>query len=123
MIFSYVDYINVMTYNKAGLWSNGTDHGSDFNWTKNTMNWWAQRVYKTQLLMGVPFFGTSFTLRDPNQHGIGAPFTSSSYLTYLTICNNVKYNGWTKQFINPYGPIAYKGNQWVGYDDTNQTMQ
>jgi hypothetical protein len=71
--------------------------------------------------MGVAFYGVSLTLKDPNQHGIGAPVTAN--LTYLQICTDVKKNGWTKDYIYPYGSIAYKGNQWVGYDDPNGIME
>ncbi len=69
--------------------------------------------------MGVPFYGISFTLKDPNQHVIGAPVSASGAEQYQKICTDVK----KKEYINPYGSIAYKGNQWVGYDDSNRIMQ
>ena len=38
---------------------------------------------------------------------------------YHEICLNIKNNGWTKVKGSEctVGPHAYKGNQWVGYDD------
>ena len=38
---------------------------------------------------------------------------------YHEICLNIKNNGWTKVKGSKctVGPHAYKGNQWVGYDD------
>jgi len=37
----------------------------------------------------------------------------------LQICESVKKDGWTVESPAPndMGPFAYKGNQWVGYDD------
>ena len=111
-----------MTYDNAGLWSGETAHHSGFNWSTSTMNWWANKVNKSKLLMGLPFYGISFTLQDQNQHGIGAPISASDSQPYLTICLNVKNNGWTK-VSDPDGPYAYKGYQWVGYDDCSQTTK
>jgi hypothetical protein len=38
---------------------------------------------------------------------------------YHEICLNIKNNGWNKVKGDKctVGPHAYKGNQWVGYDD------
>ncbi len=123
MLFSSLDYVNVMTYDNAGTWNKKTAHHADFDWVKNSMNFWSTHVIKSKLLMGVPFYGISFTLKDPNQHGIGAPVSSSGAEQYQKICTDVKKNGWKKEYIHPYGSIAYKGNQWVGYDDANRIMQ
>jgi chitinase len=123
MLFSSLDYVNIMTYDNAGMWNPVTAHHAAFDWVINSMNFWSTKVIKSKLLMGVPFYGVSFTLEDPNQHGIGAPVTASSDLTYLQICTNVEDNGWTKEYIDPDGPIAYEGNQWVGYDDANSIME
>ena len=39
---------------------------------------------------------------------------------YSEICVNIASNGWNKVIDSNgfHGPYAYKGNQWVGYDDT-----
>lgn len=37
----------------------------------------------------------------------------------IQICDRIRYNGW-KVVKDPYqrmGPYAYKGNQWVSFDD------
>jgi len=121
--FSTLDYVNVLTYDNAGIWAGETGHLSGFNWSTNTMKWWSQHITKSKLLMGVPFYGISFTLQDPNQHGIGAPITASSTQIFSTICDNVKNNGWTKGVVKTDGPIAYKGDQWVGFDDPNSILR
>lgn len=39
-------------------------------------------------------------------------------MSYYEICENINKNGWTSTFDNSYQvPYAYKGNQWVGYDN------
>ena len=64
-----------------------------------------------------------------NNHGIGAPVTGGGtagtwtqekgFMAYYEICLNIKNNGWlsVKGDDCTVGPYAYKGNQWVGYDD------
>ena len=39
--------------------------------------------------------------------------------SFPQICDRIKNHGWTvvKDPEGRMGPYAYKGNQWVGYDD------
>ena len=117
-----MDYINIMTYDNAGMWEKKTGHHSGFDWAKAGMAFWATHITKSKLLLGVPFYGVSFTLQNAAQHGIGAPVTASSAITYTEICNSVKKSGWKKE-STPQGPIAYKDTHWVGYDDPNAIAQ
>ena len=43
----------------------------------------------------------------------------AGYMGYHEICLNIKNNGWNKVKGDKctVGPHAFKGNQWVGYDD------
>ena len=115
---SALDYINVMTKDNAGSWDKTTTHNAGFDWATQGMQFWAQQgVAKSKLLMGIPFYGISFSLQNPSQHGLDAPVSGSSgAITYHQICNSVKHEGWTKERSKD-GPIAYHGSQWVGYDD------
>ena len=124
LIFSSMDYINIMTYDNAGMWEKKTGHHSGFDWAKKGMEFWSTHVTKSKLLMGVPFYGLSFMLKDGTQHGIGAPIDSASgAMTYNQICSAVKREGWKKEVVPSFGPIAYHGSQWVGYDDANAIAQ
>jgi chitinase len=39
-------------------------------------------------------------------------------MSYYEICENIKGNGWTEAYDeNAQCPFAYKGDQWVGYDN------
>ena len=79
--------------------------------------------------MGMPMYGQSFTLASAAKNGLNSksygggtagPFTRArGFLAYYEICDNVQNKGW-KVIQDPsgtMGPYAYKGNQWVSYDD------
>ena len=39
-------------------------------------------------------------------------------MSYYEICENIKVNGWTEAYDSTAQvPYAYKGDQWVGYDN------
>ena len=79
----------------------------------------------------MPLYGQAFTLDDPEKNGLNAPagqkgqageFTrAAGFLAYYEICSDLKKGGWTvvKDPEGRMGPYAYKGRQWVGYDDVD----
>jgi len=79
--------------------------------------------------MGMPFHGQTFTLDDESYHSPNAPaaekgkegeFTNTpGILAYSEICGYTSKEGWpvVQDRSVSRGPYAYKGNQWVGYDD------
>ncbi|VVC32262.1 Hypothetical protein CINCED_3A021700 [Cinara cedri] len=86
-----------------------------------------------KLVMGMAFYGRSFTLCDNKTHdvdspvnvqaggGIAGPYTQNvGFLSYYEICMdlNCKQNSWTEMW-DPVGlcPYMYKGDQWVGYEN------
>ena len=56
---------------------------------------------------------------NPNNITSGQWTGQAGYMGYHEICVNLKTNGWTKVEGSDctVGPHAYKGNQWVGFDD------
>lgn len=77
-----------------------------------------------KLIVGMPFYGKSYTLANQNNHGIGAasagagiagPFTGEQgTLGYNEIC----LKNWQTVFDNTQQvPYAYSGDQWVGFDN------
>ena len=81
-----------------------------------------------KLILGVPFYGRAFTLSNSKNNGIGAPASGPSssgpytqeggYLGYNEICEKLNQGGWTIiRGDKEKSPYAYKGNQWVGYED------
>lgn len=83
----------------------------------------------SKLVMGMPLYGQSFTLADPKNNGLNAKapgpgtageFTrAAGFLAYYEICDRIFKHGWTvvKDPEGRLGPYAYKGNQWVSFDD------
>ena len=87
---------------------------------------------KSKLIIGVPFYGRSYTLGDKNSHALKASIkrwdppnngggdpgkytNASGMLAYYEICAD---KSWTHDFDNDGKcPFAYRGNQWVGYED------
>lgn len=78
--------------------------------------------------MGMPLYGQSFRLEKASNNGLNAKapgpgqageYTrAAGFLAYYEICHNIK-NGWTvvQDPKRRMGPYAYKGDQWVSFDD------
>ncbi|CAH0390045.1 unnamed protein product [Bemisia tabaci] len=138
-----LDWLAVMSYDYHGQWDKKTGHNSpfyyhpeddyaDFN-TDYSINYWIkQGMPRRKIVMGMPFYGQSFTLADPNKHGLNAPATgpgeageqtrAAGFLAYYEICQHLKSGQWN-EVIDPerrIGPYIYKGNQWIGFDDATQ---
>lgn len=136
----YMDWIAVMTYDFHGHWDKQTGHvaplyyypGDKYDYFNSnyTMHYWIEKgADKRKLIMGMPMYGQSFSLADASEHGLNAKsygpgeageFTrAGGFMAYYEICHNVKNGGWTavRDPEGRIGPYAYRGNQWVSYDD------
>ncbi|XP_067000055.1 endochitinase [Anabrus simplex] len=137
-----MDAIHVMSYDMRDTWVGYADTHSPLyrrsfdeasGYAKDNVNdalqgWKDKGCPADRLVVGVPFYGHSFTLRDANQHGLQAPITGKGspgpvtktpgILAYYEICRDIQQEGWIRQQdTEGRVPYAYKGNQWVGYDD------
>ena len=79
-VSEYVDYINVMTYDFHGAWEHVTGHNaplypqSEQLTVSFAINYWINLdALHTKIVMGIPFYGRTFTLSNDNQIEIGAP--------------------------------------------------
>lgn len=81
-----------------------------------------------KIVVGVPSYGRGFTLDNPSNNKIGAPSNSPAksgpytrepgMLGYNEICEMIKNENWEVHFQEEQRvPHAFKGNQWVGYDN------
>eukprot|EP00106_Octopus_bimaculoides_P013196 XP_014780638.1 PREDICTED: chitinase-3-like protein 1 [Octopus bimaculoides] len=136
----YVDFFNVMTYDYHGAWENKTGHISPFRASSNdssksanfnvewTMRYWREQgAPVSKLNLGLPFYGRSFTLADPNKNGTNAPVTGkgtageftgeAGFLAYYEICQMIQRGATIKRLSDEKVPYLVLGNQWVGYDD------
>ncbi|XP_045221380.2 acidic mammalian chitinase [Macaca fascicularis] len=137
----YLDYIHVMTYDLHGPWEGYTGENSPlYKYPTDTgsnaylnvdyaINYWKNNGAPAEkLIVGFPAYGHTFLLSNPSNHGIGAPTTGpgpagpytreSGFWAYYEICTFLK-NGATEVWeANEDVPYAYKGNEWLGYDNT-----
>ncbi|KAM6237056.1 LOW QUALITY PROTEIN: acidic mammalian chitinase-like [Porphyrio hochstetteri] len=135
----YLDYIHVMTYDFHGSWDRNTGENSPlykgpadtgdypyFN-VDYAMNYWKSNGAPAEkLVVGFPTYGNTFTLQNPSDNGLGAPASGpgpagpytqeAGTLAYYEICTLLN-SGATEVWDAPDVPYAYKGKEWVGYDN------
>lgn len=135
-----LDFINLMTYDLHGTWerqtglhgaisANSGDKDPGLNIEAALKYWINQGADPQKIILGIPFYGRSFRLQNPQDTRVGAPIQSSGdkgkytgeagFLSYLEICEHLKSRNWKRFFDNeslePYA-VSNDG-QWVGYDD------
>ncbi|XP_023944029.2 probable chitinase 10 [Bicyclus anynana] len=142
----YLDWIAVMTYDYHGQWDMKTGHvaplyyhpDDDYTYfnANYTMHYWMEKgAPASKLVMGIPLYGQSFTthsqIDNRISNGLNVPAIAggdageytraNGFLSYYEICERIKDRRWTviKDPNQRMGPFAYKGNQWVSFDDIN----
>lgn len=141
----YLDWFNLLTYDYHSAYEPAVNHHSplypleepsEYNFDSELNIDHSIKFYlnagadREKLVLGIPTYGRSYTLYNPDATEIGSPADGpgeqgdatreKGYLAYYEICTAVKDDPeWTVVQPNPnaMGPYAYKGNQWVGYDD------
>lgn len=86
---------------------------------------------RDKLLVGIPFYGQSFSLLRNDKYDQGVPtrgpgepgeYTKQpGMLAYYEICNKIRNQRWPKvrdSYIAT-GPYAYSRDQWVGFEDVD----
>lgn len=133
-ISNYLDYVNVMTYDYHGGWSNDTNFNAPFDspsddpdgqqtWnTSNHMNNWASKpIAKDKLVMGMPFYGKSYSGVGGTNDGLFNSFSSSSSETYSNIVQNIKPQSDYEYFWHPDAQVPWlysaAENVFISYDD------
>lgn len=135
-----LDWISVMTYDYHGQWDKKTGHVAPMyafpNDTTPTFNanfslhyWVSHGADRKKVIFGMPMYGQSFSLADKNKNGLNSPTygggeagentRARGFLAYYEICDKIKKEGWTvvRDRKGRIGPYAFKGDQWVGFDD------
>nr|5Y2C_A Chain A, insect group II chitinase [Ostrinia furnacalis]5Y2C_B Chain B, insect group II chitinase [Ostrinia furnacalis] len=135
-----LDWISLMTYDYHGQWDKKTGHvapmyvhdkDTDNTFNVNfTVNYWINKgADRKKLVVGVPFYGQSFSVVEGAGTGLGAPTYAGGeagdetrargFLSFYEICERVKVKGW-KVHRDPggrIGPYATHDDQWVSFDD------
>ena len=103
---------------------------SGYNTATVLKSWVSKGAHREKLVVGVPFYGRSFTLTSVNQNkpgaasvGPGAPgkYTNEEgFLSYFEICSKIRSEqGWTTKRDSDGNVYAVRGDQWVGFDTDN----
>nr|AFO53261.1 chitinase-3 [Sinohyriopsis cumingii] len=141
-ICRYLDFISVMTYDLHGSWEDRTGHNSplfphagetgdgrylNLAWASNY--WHQTGCPKHKLNIGLGLYGRSFTLSNPSDNDVMASargtgeagqFTrEGGFLSYYEICQMKASGGQARYIRDQQAPYMVKGDQWVGYDDTD----
>ncbi|KAK6942259.1 Glycoside hydrolase family 18, catalytic domain [Dillenia turbinata] len=131
-----LDLINAMCYDYHGSWDLSAtgahaalfDPNSNFSTNYGLNTWIWAGIPKSKLVMGLPIYGRSWKLKDPNVHGIGAPAVAVgpgtlgvvSYGKILHI--NRKYNATVYYDAQTVSMYSVAGRSWIGYDDTGSLV-
>lgn len=137
----YLDFINLMTYDFHGTWDGVTGFNAPLHYQQNatgmakeftvqyaTEYWLEHGMDAKKIVLGLPLYGHSFHLDDASNHAVGAKATKpgdkgpmteeAGMLGYNEYCKMLKSGQWTTQWSDQFSvPYAYKGNQWLSYDD------
>ncbi|KAL9987524.1 hypothetical protein ACROYT_G001848 [Oculina patagonica] len=127
-----LDILNLMTYDLHGSWDPVTGHqtamvGDDKLTVPFAAQYWIDKGFPAnKIALGLATYGRAFTLKDSNNHGLGAPkhdwqaphkgqYTrEAGFLAYYEICK-LGLNIVTENVVK--APYGHKGTIWVGFDD------
>lgn len=166
----YLDWLNLLTYDYHSAFEPAVNHhaplypleepneysvDNELNIDYTIQFYLENGADADKLVLGIPTYGRSYTLFNPDAVEIGSPADGpgeqgdatreKGYLAYYEICEGLmpkqkkrrqaseedseEYEdddeeqepNWTVMYPNPdaMGPVAYRGNQWVGYDDVD----
>ncbi|EEF38860.1 chitinase, putative [Ricinus communis] len=130
-----LDLINVMCYDYRGSWDTSAtgahaalyDPKSNISTSYGLNSWISAGMPRHKIVMGLPLYGRTWQLKDPNVNGIGAAAVAVGpgnvgVLTFSQVEKFNKENGATvvydEKTVSTY---SYSGTSWIGYDDTSST--
>ncbi|KZV27415.1 acidic mammalian chitinase-like [Dorcoceras hygrometricum] len=130
-IRSFVDFVNPMCYDYHGSWDTSAtgapallyDNTSKVSTSHGISQWKLDGVPPKKIVMGMPAYGRTWQLEDPNRHGIGDPAVNvgpgGGVMIFSDIVEFNSANNATVVFDNAtVSTYSYTGTSWIGYDDT-----
>ncbi|KAL9608377.1 MAG: hypothetical protein Q9167_006791 [Letrouitia subvulpina] len=137
-IAQQIDWFNLMTYDLHGTWDstdkyigavvNAHTNLTEIDQTLDLL--WRNNIDPDKVVLGLGFYGRSFTLSDPSCTHAGCPFksggnpgecsASSGTLTFAEIKRIVAAGG-TETLVQDAAvkQVVFGGDQWVSYDDAD----
>ncbi|CAI9730440.1 acidic mammalian chitinase-like [Octopus vulgaris] len=142
-IIKYMDYMLLMTYNYHGsgwekktghhspLWSHPDDSSGEQKELHQQWSidyWLSQGIPKEKLIVGLPTYGLTFKLKDPDLTGVHAPADGGAekgkytgeqgILSFYEICEKIQLEDWTVEWIDSQKvPFAHGNGEWVGFEN------
>ncbi|KAF7536258.1 hypothetical protein G7054_g4665 [Neopestalotiopsis clavispora] len=133
----YLSWFNFMTYDLHGTWDKGNEWTGDYlrghtNLTEIDEGFgllWRNDVDPANVVMGMGFYGRSFTMSDATCHTADCTFSAAGVAGECSNTAGILYYAEiasSNQSLNVatyYDPVTtvkynvYNGNQWVSYDD------
>ncbi|CAL9106231.1 unnamed protein product [Musa textilis] len=126
-----LDWINAMCYDLHGSWDTSAtgehaalyDPSSNVSTSYGLESWVAAGMPREKVAMGMPLYGKTWLLKDPEQHGVGAPTVGvgpgkDGVLVYAKVEEFNREKGAT--VVHDEAMVAaysYAGRTWIGYDD------
>lgn len=124
-ITRHVDWINLMTFDYNNETYSATAihsplQGNPPNTVHTVDHWKSKGAPASKLVLGIPTFGRTFTLAKEQWNGPNAPAAigkptglgQPGIAAYYEICTGLDY-----QLVENVGSYAFKGDQWVSFDD------
>jgi chitinase len=125
-----LDWINIMSYDYHGGWDPSAtgaqaalyDKNSNVSTSYGIRSWIRAGVPLDKMVMGLPLYGRTWTLKYPSLHEIGslavAVGPGDGVLTYSEVVEfNKKNNATVVYDIDSVSVYSFVGLSWVGYDD------
>ncbi|XP_028760745.1 class V chitinase CHIT5b-like [Neltuma alba] len=128
-INSNMDWINVMSYDYNGAWSNKTgplaslfNPRSNVNTVYGLRSWIRAGLSPRKITMGIPLYGRTWELKDPNLHGIGAPAVGkgpgNGAMAYFQVEEfNRRTGARVVHDVDTVSVYSYSGTSWISYDN------
>ncbi|XP_038710983.1 class V chitinase CHIT5a-like [Tripterygium wilfordii] len=131
----YLDWASPMCFDYHGSWNTSQtgahaalfDPKSNISTSYGLQSWIRAGVRPSKLVMGLPLYGKTWELKDPNVNGIGAPAVGlgPGVEGVLHFSELVDYIG-AHSASALYDPVtvsayAYGGTTWIGFDDATST--
>lgn len=130
-----LDWINAMCYDYHGSWNlNNTgahaalfDPKGNLSTSYGLKSWIKAGVPRSKLIMGLPLYGKTWQLKDPNSNWVGAPAVGLGpgdvgILTYSQVETYNTANDATAVYdSSTVSTYSFAGTSWIGYDDVVST--
>ncbi|KAK6274026.1 hypothetical protein POUND7_011109 [Theobroma cacao] len=130
-----LDWVSAMCFDYHGGWNTSKtgahaalyDPNSNVSTSYGLRSWIKAGVPRSKMVMGLPLYGRTWQLKDPNSHGIGSAAVAvgpgdSGVLTFVQVEEFNKKNGakviHDRETVSTY---SYVGSTWIGYDDALST--